>query len=92
MYSAGPSTSMACLSIVRSEVEQHTDGKERVPMMGEGPRESRDLVRSKDSSGRETSTKELLALAGELFTAFSSSQTRDGDHFTKSLSSRMDST
>ena len=53
--------------------------------MGEGPR-------CLSMIGRDTSTNELLVLTGELLVAFSSSHTRDGDHLTKSLSSRIGST
>ena len=91
MYSAGPRTSIACLSAALSEVELQTEGRERVPMMGEGPRESCDLL-FLDKKGRETSTRELLVLPGALPAAFSSSHTREGDHFTKFLSSVVDST
>ncbi len=91
MYSAGPSTSTACLSTAFREVELQTDGKERVPMMGEGPRESCDLL-FLARNGRDTSTKELLVLVGMLPAAFSSSQTREGDHLTKFLSSLVHST
>ena len=80
MYSTGPNTSVACLSGTLWEVELHTDGNDSVPMMGEGPRESSDLFLL--STGSDTSTRELLVLTGELLTAFSSSHTRDGDHFT----------
>lgn len=52
--------------------------------MGEGPLESCDL---ESNTGRETSTSELLVLPGRLPAAFSSSQTLDGDHLTKFLSS-----
>ena len=82
---------MACLSEVFSDVELQTEGNERVPMMGEGPRESCDLL-FLARKGRETSTRELLVLMGALPAAFSSSHTLDGDHFTKSLSSVVDST
>ena len=82
---------MACLSPVLRDVELLTEGSERVPMMGEGPRESCDLLLLA-RKGRETSTNELLVLAGELLAAFSSSHTREGDHLTKFLSSEIVST
>ena len=83
MYSTGPNTSTAWSSLCLWAVELYTEGRESVPMMGEGPRESCDLLIESD-----TSTRELLVL---MFAAFSSSHTRDGDHFTKFLSSRIES-
>ena len=82
---------MAWRSVALMDVELQTDGSERVPMMGEGPRESCDLL-LRERKGRETSTRELLVLTGELPAAFSSSHTRDGDHLTKFLSSVVHST
>ena len=88
MYSTGPRTSIACLSAVFLDVEFVTEGRDKVPMMGEGVQESRDLLRCLPF-GKEMSTSEPVVLPGRLLAAFSSSHTLDGDHFTKSLSLLM---